>query len=118
MGLQGVELVMAIEDEFGISIPDHDASRLETVGQIYDYVRQRLSATRGPRCVSQATFYRVRAALAALTGVPQATIRPATPLDRLRPAQALQADWSTVARSTGLTLPRLVRPEVRSATNW
>ena len=37
--LDKVEIVMAIEDEFGIVIPDRDAEKLETVGQLINYVR-------------------------------------------------------------------------------
>jgi len=34
MGLETVELLMDIEDHFGVSIPDEDASRCITVGDI------------------------------------------------------------------------------------
>lgn len=33
-----VELVMAIEDEFGFEIPDHDAEGIRTVGDAVKYV--------------------------------------------------------------------------------
>jgi acyl carrier protein len=36
MGLDAVELIMAIEEEFGVEIPDHDAERITTVGEAYD----------------------------------------------------------------------------------
>jgi hydrogenase maturation factor HypE len=38
MGLEEVELVMMIEDEFGISIPDAVLEEARTVGQLYDTV--------------------------------------------------------------------------------
>ncbi|MBP8989808.1 MAG: acyl carrier protein [Clostridia bacterium] len=34
-----VELVMAMEQEFGISIPDEEAERIRTVGDAVDYIR-------------------------------------------------------------------------------
>lgn len=40
--LDAVELVMAIEEEFGIEIPDEDAEKLETVGQIIAYVQEKI----------------------------------------------------------------------------
>lgn len=35
--LDTVELVMALEDEFGIEIPDEDAEKINTVQQAIDY---------------------------------------------------------------------------------
>ena len=36
--LDTVELVMALEDEFELDIPDEDAEKLTTVGRAIDYV--------------------------------------------------------------------------------
>jgi len=33
-----VELIMELEDQFGLKIPDEDAQKLTTVGQAVDYV--------------------------------------------------------------------------------
>ena len=38
MGLDSVELLMAIENYFGIEIPDADADTFEIVGNLSDYV--------------------------------------------------------------------------------
>jgi acyl carrier protein len=37
-----VELLMALEDEFGVSIPDEEAENIGTVGQAVDIVIARL----------------------------------------------------------------------------
>ena len=34
-----VELVMAMEEEFGIEIPDEDAEKLKTVGDVSNYLQ-------------------------------------------------------------------------------
>ena len=34
-----VELVMALEEEFGIDIPDEDAEKLKTVGDAMNYLK-------------------------------------------------------------------------------
>lgn len=36
--LDTVELVMALEEEFETEIPDEEAEKITTVGQIYDYI--------------------------------------------------------------------------------
>ena len=35
-----VELVMALEEEFGIEIPDEEAEKISTVGDAVDYIRE------------------------------------------------------------------------------
>ncbi len=39
--LDTVELVMALEEEFGFEIPDEDAERMRTVGDIVSYLEKR-----------------------------------------------------------------------------
>lgn len=38
MGLDAVELVLAVEDIFGIEIPDTAAERMATVGDLHAYI--------------------------------------------------------------------------------
>jgi len=38
--LDAVELVMAIEEEFGIEVPDEDAEKLQSVQDILSYVEK------------------------------------------------------------------------------
>ncbi|UCC66770.1 MAG: acyl carrier protein [Deltaproteobacteria bacterium] len=37
-----VELVMALEDEYGIEIPDEDAEKILTVGDALKYIQERI----------------------------------------------------------------------------
>ena len=37
-----VEMLMALEDEFSISVPDEDARGLQTIGQIVAYVEEKM----------------------------------------------------------------------------
>ena len=39
--LDTVELVMALEEEFGIEIPDEDAEKILTVGTALDYIKEK-----------------------------------------------------------------------------
>jgi len=40
--LDTVELVMELEDEFDITIPDEEAEKLKTVGEAIDHIQQNL----------------------------------------------------------------------------
>lgn len=37
-----VELIMSLEEEFGIQIPDEDAEKIRTVGDAISYLEERL----------------------------------------------------------------------------
>ncbi len=39
-----VELVMALEEEFGMEIPDEDADKLKTVGDAMNYLKSHATA--------------------------------------------------------------------------
>ena len=39
-----VELVMALEEEFGIDIPDEDADKIKTVGDAMNYLKSHAGA--------------------------------------------------------------------------
>jgi acyl carrier protein len=39
--LDTVELVMALEEEFNIDIPDEDADKIKTVGDVMNYLKNR-----------------------------------------------------------------------------
>ena len=39
--LDVVDLVMGLEEEFDIEIPDEDAEKIQTVGQAVDYIEQK-----------------------------------------------------------------------------
>ncbi len=36
--LDAVEIIMALEDEYGVTIPDEDAEKFQTVGDLVNYV--------------------------------------------------------------------------------
>ena len=38
-----VELVMAFEEEFGVEVPDEDAEKLQTVGDVIKYIEDKSS---------------------------------------------------------------------------
>jgi len=42
--LDTVELVMALEEEFGIEIPDEDAEKIQTVGDAIRYIEEKAAS--------------------------------------------------------------------------
>ncbi len=39
--LDAVEIMMALEDEFGITVPDEDAEKFKNIGDIVKYVEEK-----------------------------------------------------------------------------
>jgi acyl carrier protein len=113
MGLDLVELVMAIEEQFGISIPDQDAEKILTVGQCHDYIVSQLaehSSPAGAGCLSSTVFYRLRRGLMQECSVARTAIRPTESLTDLVPLQNRRRTWQRLAAAVSLQLPALRRP--------
>ncbi len=45
--LDTVEVVMALEEEFGIEIPDEDAEKITTVGEAVKYIENKINKKEG-----------------------------------------------------------------------
>ena len=43
--LDTVELVMALEEEFGVEIPDEDAEKIQTVGDAVKYIEEKVGSS-------------------------------------------------------------------------
>lgn len=117
MGLDLVELVIALEDHFGVRIPD---GRLfpDTVGGLFDVVRQqwyRLNErAKAGHCRCIPIFFEVRDALLAVTPIAP-RIRPSTRLDELLPARHLNRLWGMLDATFCERLPRLPSLRERDA---
>jgi acyl carrier protein len=68
MGLESVELVMAFEEEFGISIPDSAAAKMTTPADVIDFVHVAVSLV--PREVVAA---KVKQIVLEQLGLPEST---------------------------------------------
>ncbi len=68
MGLDGVELVMAIEDEFNLEISEADGAHLISVGDTYNYVIESLQS-RGETPDKEAIWLRLRGVIVEQLGV-------------------------------------------------
>lgn len=91
MGLDTVELVLAIEDEFGIRINNQVAQTLRTPSDVADYVMTRVRTEADSSCLTQVGFYRVRSALVATCMTSRNEIHPDTSLTTLFDADIKRA---------------------------
>lgn len=73
MGLEGIEVVMMIEEEFGVSLDSQETSRVKTVGELIDLV-QRTVPRKDASCEDIAL--RVREIVAYEVNMPLETIQP------------------------------------------
>jgi acyl carrier protein len=109
MGLDGVELVLAIEETFGVSIPDSDTAELITPGLLIAHVQRLVSSKPKTRpCMSQRAFHKVRSLLVQVTGAGRREIRLDVRIDRLFPKETRQQQWDHFRSISGMTdLPDL-----------
>lgn len=63
MGLDGVELVMAVEEAFDIQITDGDAAKMLTPRQVIDFVLGKVTTTTASVCLTQRAFNVLRKSL-------------------------------------------------------
>jgi hypothetical protein len=83
MGLDGVELLMAIEDEFQIVITEDEAYHIQTPDDLTTLVFSKLRDGGSPHCSSQHSFYLVRQKIADKFGVQRNAVKPNTKLVEL-----------------------------------
>ncbi|WP_378172566.1 phosphopantetheine-binding protein [Aquimarina sp. SS2-1] len=107
MGLDSVELVMSVEDKFGIRIPDAECERIYTIQDFADKVFEMISINPTDKCLTQIVFYRIRRALISLTSI-EKKIRPDMKISELFTQTELKEKWSQLKTELGLELPELV----------
>ena len=109
MGLDTVELVMAIEDEFGICISDGDAEKMTTPGHVADYVMTLIRSGDNQACPSQIGFYRIRSLLMNDFSIPRKVICPNALMQELLIGD-IKENWKKLRRALQAPhLPRLQR---------
>ncbi len=118
MGLDVVEFVMAIEDAFGISIPDEEAQELTTPGELVGYLERRVPRATEARCPEQQAFHVLRRAALLTLGHPRKAFTPRTRWDALFPEGKRRSRWRLLELVAGregwprLTLRGMLPKEV------
>lgn len=110
MGLDGVELVIEVEDHFGITIQDATAEGIRTVGDLVELVHDRLSNAQRTHCASLPAFLSLRTTVRESTGNKTLRIRPRDKIvEVLTPTQRCEL-WKRLPNLIGKTPPQLRRP--------
>jgi acyl carrier protein len=111
MGLDGVELVMALEEAFGVSISDAEAADLLTPRMVGDLIYSKLDQTEQSICQSQRAFYLLRKAMMRRLQLTRATFKPDTVFRDLVPeGQLLQFLQDLKVEVRARSWPSAVRP--------
>ena len=110
MGLDIVELFIAVEDKFQIHIADEEASGVYTVGDLHNLVIAKLQGQDSNRCLTSAAFYRTRRGIMDTLGIDRRQIRPSTPLEVILPRNHRREKWRHIQEAMKLKLPDLQHP--------
>jgi acyl carrier protein len=107
MGLDSVEILMKVEDSFGIKIPDREAGEISTVGDFHNAVWQKLDGKYSDCCKSQGTFYRLRKSLVEMFNLSPTLIKPDLVPEKIIPVVQRRNEYFRLANSLNLTFPKL-----------
>lgn len=118
MGLDAVEIIMELEDEFQISIEDSDVAEALTVADLYQVILGKVQSSESRTCLSSHAFYRLRRGLCEVTGRRRREFSPTTSLADTLPPEERPEAWPRLATLSGLKLPRLVLPRWLERQVW
>jgi hypothetical protein len=115
MGLDGVEIVMAVEDAFGIAIADEEAAKVRTPRDLINLVCSKLQLSTDARCVSHRAFHHVRRELMNSFDVRRSDIRPSVRLEDLLPANQRRESWCKLRQALRAEVWPALQP---TAAHW
>jgi hypothetical protein len=119
MGLDAVELVLEIEESFGIKIPDDRASEIETIGELYEFVLAvRPGRNMSCGCLSAATFRMIRRTVCSRLSGKVSRLRPRDQVNSIMPQVGRRRFWDQLQTDLALRFPRLVRPGWLVNVSW
>jgi len=101
MGLDSVELVMAIEEKFGITIPDEEACSIYTVGEMHQSVMNKVKMSNTSSCMTQRAFHLLRRNVLSQFGISRSSFTPNTELEAVIPKAERREQWLKLQHSVG-----------------
>ncbi len=112
MGLDLVEIVIRIEETFGIQIPDRVAAGLTTPRKVTDFILTQVEESPAPLpCLSQKAFYLLRREFTRQLSLPRQRFLPDARLKEIVPEEQRDEVWKTIGSSVGAkSWPAMTRP--------
>lgn len=111
MGLDGVELVMEFEEEYGIEFKDEEAVNCVTPRMVIDLICSKLKNIDEHTCQTQRTFYILRKAFITMFGLERKLIKPDMPFRNLIEKSKEKEIWEHIRIAIAArNWPELVRP--------
>jgi hypothetical protein len=119
MGLDGVELVMSIEEAFGVTIADTEAETCVTPAALIDLVYGKLQASDERVCVSQRAFYLLRKGLTRTLGVSRRKLDLTADIRSFMAGKSEREIWDDLKTAVqARSWPALARPTWLTASMW
>jgi acyl carrier protein len=119
MGLDGVELVMALEESFGVTITDAEAEACATPGAVTEMIFGKLRTSDEQECVSQRAFYLLRNGLTRTLGVSRRSVVLAADIRSFKTERSERKVWDDLKIAVqARSWPHLVRPPWLVVSLW
>lgn len=108
MGLDGVELILATEERFGVHIFDEEAEHIRTPRMLYELVARKLVTPQPESCLTQRAFYRLRRAVQSTFAIPRNRISLDLRFEQIIPFSKRREQWNELGAQVGtVTWPDL-----------
>src|ERR1043165_6171823 len=112
MGLDSVEILVNVENAFGITISNFEAEKITTVGDIHSVVWRSVQGRQSMRCKSQQLYYKFRHILITKFKVHKDDIEGNASLNIIFPIINRRLLYRKLEKEMQLKLPPLVLPAV------
>jgi acyl carrier protein len=108
MGLDSVEILMKVEDTFGIKISAQEEEQILTVGDFHNAVWRHFSGKHSDKCKSQNLFYKLRKSFADTFDFSPQMLKLDTSPEEVFPKTNRRQVYFNFSDTTNLKLPDLV----------
>jgi acyl carrier protein len=120
MGLEAAELIMSVENAFGITISEEEGATLVTPKDLIELIRAKVPPTKNSRCLSQSAFYFIRATATECCGIKRGAFQTTSNLATLISKKHHMTFWNTLQEKTRIqeNWPLLSRPAWLISAIW